>query len=421
MNRKRAVTLFTLLIITPIPFFSIFAMQDFMGERGFAVKDAFNFDYIALLSDDLSKSHLKMFVSVVYDDLTFLKENDKFTAKFSLSFAIMKDEDKYIDSRQIAREVVTDDYFKTNSRELFDQVEAEFDLEPGKYRVVIEMIDRGSREPVRMEKHIEIPDRTKSPLLISGPILLDSVVVDDNGIVKLRPGMSGTVFEGVKSIWVYFELQAENYPVTVDFTYSLLNSKGEEKINGKFSRYLESAVLRDKFPLDINEFPFDDYQLVLSAAAGEYSTHARKKFRIHWPELPPFIHDLELAVEQLEYVATNREIEKIKQNYLGRRLEFFLNFWSKWGEDDVESYRLMEEYYRRITEANQLFGSNGWRTDRGHVYVVFGPPSEVDRHPFNMEYKAYEIWYYFETNRRFVFVDENGFGDYRLKSPFWGN
>jgi hypothetical protein len=35
------------------------------------------------------------------------------------------------------------------------------------------------------------------------------------------------------------------------------------------------------------------------------------------------------------------------------------------------------------------------------------------------ETKPYEVWEYYELNRRYVFVDESGFGDYRLLYPIW--
>ena len=55
----------------------------------------------------------------------------------------------------------------------------------------------------------------------------------------------------------------------------------------------------------------------------------------------------------------------------------------------------------------------------GRVFIIFGPPSDVERHPFDIDAKPHEIWYYYDLNRSFLFVDEEGFGEYRLKSPFW--
>jgi len=81
----------------------------------------------------------------------------------------------------------------------------------------------------------------------------------------------------------------------------------------------------------------------------------------------------------------------------------------------------MEEYYRRVDFANANFGTfiEGWKTDRGMVYIVLGPPNDIERHPFEAGSKPYEIWSYYTINREFVFVDYSGFGEYRLVTPFW--
>ena len=51
------------------------------------------------------------------------------------------------------------------------------------------------------------------------------------------------------------------------------------------------------------------------------------------------------------------------------------------------------------------------------VFVLFGVPDNVERHPFEVNSKPYEIWYYNEKSKVFYFVDETGFGDYRLMNP----
>lgn len=57
----------------------------------------------------------------------------------------------------------------------------------------------------------------------------------------------------------------------------------------------------------------------------------------------------------------------------------------------------------------------------GMVFIILGTPSNIDRHPFELDSKPYEIWHYYEINRQYVFVDYTGFGDYRLVTPFYGD
>jgi GWxTD domain-containing protein len=81
------------------------------------------------------------------------------------------------------------------------------------------------------------------------------------------------------------------------------------------------------------------------------------------------------------------------------------------------------EHYRRIGYANSRFASGrpGWKTDRGHMYVVYGPPDEAESHPAGTPQKpyAFEIWRYrhiegIGDNLSVTFIDRNFDGEYRL-------
>jgi hypothetical protein len=61
-------------------------------------------------------------------------------------------------------------------------------------------------------------------------------------------------------------------------------------------------------------------------------------------------------------------------------------------------------------------GIDGWRSDRGRVYILYAEPDEIERFPSSENAKPYEIWYYhqIEGSVQFIFVDRTGFGNYRL-------
>jgi len=388
----------------------------------FSTSKGFYLGHIILFTEASEKSRLRLFASVIYDDLTFLKNDGEFKAEYKATFSIIDEKGDYIDSKRISRTLTTADYFRTNSRNDFDRLTANFDLNPGKYTVIFEFVDRESRESHQQELKVDVPSVGESEIIISGPILLDSVIIAADGGIDLHPGVSEKVFDGGENIWAYFEVYSKIYPADINVIYTLLDDKGQERISGNFQRHIEQPVLRDKFKLEVNQFNFGQYKLVLKTVSGGKSAQASRTFRIHFPGLPPSITNLEEAIDQLRYIASEREIVRMKELYQTKRLEMFIKFWTNWaGGDEMEGYKMMEEYYRRIWEADKLFSEGGWKSDRGHVYLIHGPPSEVDRHPYDLYSKAYEIWYYLEENKRFIFVDEGGFGDYRLQSPFWGS
>ncbi|MEJ2542771.1 MAG: GWxTD domain-containing protein [Calditrichaceae bacterium] len=77
-------------------------------------------------------------------------------------------------------------------------------------------------------------------------------------------------------------------------------------------------------------------------------------------------------------------------------------------------------------------GREGWKTDRGRVFLIYGDPDEYERFPSSMDALPYIIWHYYdlEGSQIFVFTDLDGFGDYRqihssyrkeLQNPNWQN
>lgn len=74
-----------------------------------------------------------------------------------------------------------------------------------------------------------------------------------------------------------------------------------------------------------------------------------------------------------------------------------------------------EAFEQRCAEAERYSSpyKEGWRTDRGRVYIIYGPPDDIDAVLFQGEQVPYEIWYYYgRGNERFVFADRSGTGDY---------
>jgi GWxTD domain-containing protein len=89
--------------------------------------------------------------------------------------------------------------------------------------------------------------------------------------------------------------------------------------------------------------------------------------------------------EDVVYIITDEERNAFKQlNTDEERQQFAEQFWLRRDPtpDTVEN-EMKQEHYRRIAYANEHFASAvpGWKTDRGRVYITFGPPDEIDAHP----------------------------------------
>ena len=117
------------------------------------------------------------------------------------------------------------------------------------------------------------------------------------------------------------------------------------------------------------------------------------------------------------------------------REQFIEAFWQRRNPDpDSAENTFKEEHYRRIAYANEHYASGipGWKTDRGKIYIMWGPADEVDSHPTGGTWDrpmdqgggetttyAYEDWRYrylegIGENVELEFVDPSGTGEYHL-------
>ncbi|MGA7290397.1 MAG: GWxTD domain-containing protein, partial [Terriglobales bacterium] len=95
--------------------------------------------------------------------------------------------------------------------------------------------------------------------------------------------------------------------------------------------------------------------------------------------------------EDVRWIITDQEKSAFMQlSNDEERDQFIEAFWQRRDPTpDTEENEFKEEHYRRIAYANEHFaaGIPGWKTDRGRMYIVFGPPDEIDAHPSGGTYE----------------------------------
>jgi len=140
--------------------------------------------------------------------------------------------------------------------------------------------------------------------------------------------------------------------------------------------------------------------------------------------------------EDVVYIITDEEKTAFKRLQTDdEREQFIEQFWLRRDPTpDTEENEFKEEHYRRIAYANDHFASGipGWKTDRGRIYIVYGPPDEIESHPSGGTYERpmeegggetstypFEQWRYryiegIGTNIVLEFVDPSMSGEYHL-------
>jgi TonB family protein len=131
--------------------------------------------------------------------------------------------------------------------------------------------------------------------------------------------------------------------------------------------------------------------------------------------------------EDVVYIITDAErAEFLKLSTDDQRDKFIKQFWQyREPPPGAPPHNAKAEHYRRIAFANEHFGTAsgtpGWKTDRGHLYIIFGPPDEITSHPSGVQFVPipFELWDYrhvegLAESINFDFMDPLKNGDYHL-------
>ncbi len=134
--------------------------------------------------------------------------------------------------------------------------------------------------------------------------------------------------------------------------------------------------------------------------------------------------------QDVVYIITKDERDRFQRLSTDEARDKFINdFWEVRNPNPgsvVNTYK--EEIYQRIAFANSRFtagsGSDGWRTDRGHVYITLGAPQskQIYRNAANL--RPFEIWFYANVSPALpqafyvLFYDRNNTGEYVIYSPY---
>ncbi|MFB3923877.1 MAG: GWxTD domain-containing protein [Terriglobia bacterium] len=140
--------------------------------------------------------------------------------------------------------------------------------------------------------------------------------------------------------------------------------------------------------------------------------------------------------DEVPYIITDEERAAFKKlSTAEEREQFIEQFWERRNPNPGSpENEFKEEYYRRIAYANEHYASGipGWKTDRGRIYIMYGPPDEIESHPSGGSYirppeegggetstYPFEQWRYryidgIGTNIILEFVDPTMTGEYRM-------
>jgi GWxTD domain-containing protein len=249
----------------------------------------------------------------------------------------------------------------------------------------------------------------------------------DKSFWRIIPSCSRRYGDGI--FWVKFYCEFYNLDILADsnvaINFEVRDKKNKVVKSGSVVQEKKQArVLIDS--LNLENLRPGPYELVIYTFDNEGDVISRSgSFSVTWTSLELVKNDFEGAIEQLRYIASSKEVNRLKNAPKEERMKEWNKFWkSKDPTPDTDVNEVEDEYYARIAYSNRHYEipyKEGWRTDMGMIHIINGKPDDIESHPFDLETKPYEIWYYYYPRRRFLFIDDGGYGEYVLQYPYDGD
>lgn len=381
----------------------------------------FNIDVSSHKSSEPNKTKVDFLVEVPYSSIQFVKRDNLFYGSFEVTLSFMDEKKENVTSERIWKENLKSNNFNqtvSSGNSFFSH--KSFDMVPGKYFAKCFIEDLDSKRTAVKDISFDVKKFSDS-LDVSDIVFISEVIKDSTG-TKVVPNAAATVSNKSKELQFYFEVYS-NKEQQIHLEYSLTDFRKNVTFKQEDPHVVKAGTNTILHSINSPSFTVGEYQLkvILKDKDWKEITSVEKKLLSKIYGVPSTIVDLDKAVDQMKYIASPDELDFIKdEKNNDDKLKKFLAFWDKKKPNPkAEENPIMYEYYRRVEYANKTFKGviGGWRSDMGMVYITLGPPSNVERHPFESNSKPYEVWQYYELNYTFVFIDYTGFGDYRLYEP----
>ena len=384
------------------------------------------------LFDAERQPSLAVNVEIPFASLIFLRKDGGFESEFNVYVKILDKKKKLVETGVVAGRAAVTDYEETRSSTRTAAASKQFRVAPGDYVVACIVEVKNTQRVFEKQTQVTVPVFLKAGIGLGKPRLF-AAYADSSGVTPAiaSAGVYDPIRGREKERAVFADL--DKHPLLVFDRYSeeegsdsascelyfeVVDKKNAVRAYGRKS--VKVSGLQNQFGvyLDVDEWIPGEYEFRVKAVQADPFRQATSSL--------PFVlaytrsmltTDLDRTIEILSLIATKEEIDEFKRAPSSERARVWEAFWARRDPTPgTAENEALEEHLRRVQFAIEHFAdaAPGWRSDRGKVYIKYGEPdhTEIKIEP---QYEGeYLIWYYYKENRRFVFWDRSGLGEYRL-------
>jgi len=381
------------------------------------------------LLDEQDTPYISITSEIVYGSLIYKTVEEQTFAQVTIEIRINEKEGDYSKTSRDQLDILTEDSSDYRNQQVFSY-QKRLDVQPGDYEVEVSVTDNSSGRTVVRNTGTLIPD-PESPVTNLTSIRLSGKIVDQNNGIY-TPITTYDVPSRLDSL--KFEFQVTNNdmedPLTVNASLLRFEADTTAARRLSYNNYSSSSIqyqgieVRDPEEIDSNvrrldqagsvliEFKYDllergNYRFEVETIDQQGETIYRARdFAIKSNNYPSVASSREMAAPLAYIMDRDNHEDMMNISDPDSLKEAIDRFWLSNVGSQSRARSVINLYYERVEQANKQFSNfkEGWKTDMGMIYILFGPPWYVDRTLNRMQWS-----YSYDRNdpRRNFFFERN--------------
>ncbi len=382
---------------------------------------------IGLLSEE-DEALINVATDIVLGSLIYSTEDDRRYAEVSIEIRVLEIDGQF--TKTVRRDFSVESDFEGSymNQDVFTHIE-ELEVVPGNFEVIVTVADRSSGRAVTRESEASIPDPDNPEINLTTVRLLGKVVGEEDE-APFFPITTYTVSSALDSLVLTFQVTNNDLDSPLEVRSRLLKFEADTTAARpmNFNNYSPSTLpyigvdMRRPETIDETVRRLDQPGSVLIDFKYELPERGNYRFEVETTDeqgneiykardfavisenYPAIVTPRELA-EPLIYLMDRRDHERMMEIQDPDSLKEAIDrFWLSNIGNMNKAKSVISLYYERVEQANKQFTSfkEGWKTDLGMIYILFGPPWYVDRYLNTMAWS----YSYDRTDPRYNYVFE---------------
>jgi len=335
------------------------------------------------------------------NQFVFRKSSNHFYSNISYTLVISHAEKNIQIYRASWIEKVTLPYYEdTRNPDNHFTTERNIKLTPGNYRLFLNIQDEDSRRNWQLNEEYEL-----EPVIFLGPIL---PFINNENMQKI---IAINIMEEIDTIWLRTQVHLQD---TLSDQIDYIISRKATKIDSGKVNLLGTGINHLYYlPIPITQYKWGLYEIKLRYHEEKQtvSFSYRIKKKQYWTG------NIDELVGVMRYIfPAHSEYKKLKDMDEPSQWDYINEYWKeKDPTPETDENELLIQLNERVKFVNKNFSilMPGWSSDRGRIYIIYGPPQYVDEAYQDQMGYTYQKWVY-PNGKQFIFIDRSMSGDYSL-------